>query len=198
MSEEPNSEKHTRGRCIVTIFMAVGLTVAFGLLLDTLQLVLVALGWPVGLGLCVFSVIGFAFAALSFIVVRRRKLPRLWYLPGMLLMAAAFVWAAVGFERIVLSALHQRADLANKTETFNGSSEDLKHTVVVPTLDTPMPAGKNVIWCSSFQIAWNEMADSVIKGPIQVDGAEEVAGRLNKAEASKDDIEEDDYFAAAD
>ena len=31
---------------------------------------------------------------------------------------------------------------------FNGDSRDLKQSIVVPTLDTPMPKGKNVIWCA--------------------------------------------------
>ena len=36
---------------------------------------------------------------------------------------------------------------------FDGSSEQLQKTIIVPTLDTPMPGGKNVIWCASFQLA---------------------------------------------
>jgi hypothetical protein len=50
---------------------------------------------------------------------------------------------------------------------FNGRSEELARTVVVPTLDTALPAGKSAIWCSSFQVAWNRLrSESVISRAI--------------------------------
>jgi hypothetical protein len=66
----------------------------------------------------------------------------------------------------------------------------------VPTLDTPYPEGKNVIWCSSFQLTWNEIRDDVIGAPLDVIGAEEVAKRLNDAPQSAADLEPDFYYAA--
>lgn len=30
-------------------------------------------------------------------------------------------------------------------------------TVVTPTLDSPMVAGKNMVWCATFQMAWDEL-----------------------------------------
>jgi hypothetical protein len=80
---------------------------------------------------------------------------------------------------------------------FEGKSSGLKHSVIVPTLDTPLPAGKNVIWCSSFQIAWNRLKKDVAKGPIRIRNAELVADRLNRAKESAEDLEPEDYFAAA-
>ena len=56
----------------------------------------------------------------------------------------------------------QRFKYSNKTETYSGSSELLERTVIVPTLDCPCPKNKNVIWCSSFQLAWNRMKDDII------------------------------------
>ena len=81
--------------------------------------------------------------------------------------------------------------------TFDGDSAKLERTVVVPTLDTPMPKGKNVIWCASFQIAWNHLKDDVIKEPVRVANAEEVAARLNKAPQSEADLPQGSYYAAA-
>lgn len=66
--------------------------------------------------------------------------------------------------------------------SFQGSSEELKATQVVPTLDTPSAAGRNVVWCVSFQMAWNELG-KVLKAPVVVGGAEEMSGRLNAAPA---------------
>ncbi len=50
---------------------------------------------------------------------------------------------------------------------FEGSSEQLQSTVVMPTLDSPMPDGKSVIWCLSFQVAWNQIKD-IVHGPVPV------------------------------
>lgn len=86
---------------------------------------------------------------------------------------------------------------SKKTETFSGSSKLLSRTVVVPTLDTPFPKNKNVIWCSSFQLAWNQIKDNVIGEPVDVVGAEEIAARLNSAEQTSEDLELDSFYAAA-
>ncbi|MBN1919241.1 MAG: hypothetical protein JW889_15160 [Verrucomicrobia bacterium] len=77
---------------------------------------------------------------------------------------------------------------------FDGTSDELKQTVIVPTLDTPMPAGKNVIWCASFQLAWNEMCDEIVGAPIRLANAEEIANRLNDAKLSKDILEPADHY----
>jgi len=80
---------------------------------------------------------------------------------------------------------------------YEGSSEDLKETVIVPTLDTPMPKGKNVIWCASFQLAWNEFRDDVIGEPLQITGAQEIADRLNASPITADVLDPDSHYAAA-
>ena len=80
---------------------------------------------------------------------------------------------------------------------FQGDSAQLGHTVIVPTLDTPAEEGKNVVWCASFQVAWNSMKDDVIKGPIGVKNAEVIADRLNQSEVSGGDLVADSYYAAA-
>ncbi len=82
-------------------------------------------------------------------------------------------------------------------EAFDGDSKQLTATVVVPTLDTPLPDGKNAIWCGSFQIAWDRLKNDVSGGPIQVAGAEAVAARLNAGELPPDVLDESSYYAAA-
>ena len=52
---------------------------------------------------------------------------------------------------------------------FSGDSAAAKATVVVPTLDTPSPKGKNVIWCASFQLCWDNLKTMI--GRIEVPGA---------------------------
>ncbi|HOV77257.1 MAG TPA: hypothetical protein PLS24_04465, partial [Sedimentisphaerales bacterium] len=42
----------------------------------------------------------------------------------------------------------QWAQNAIKTPSFSDASDKLEQTCVVPTLDSPLPAGRNVVWCS--------------------------------------------------
>ncbi len=81
--------------------------------------------------------------------------------------------------------------------TFDGTSDQLTRTVIVPTLDTPLPEGKSAIWCSSFQLAWNRLRDDVIHKPIILEGTEAISERLNHAESSEKDLAPDSYYAAA-
>jgi hypothetical protein len=82
-------------------------------------------------------------------------------------------------------------------KSFDGSSEDLKQTVIVPTLDTPIPEGKSAIWCSSFQIAWNKLRTKVVGEPILLAQAEEITDQLNRAEQSEQDVDAEMFYAEA-
>ncbi len=72
-----------------------------------------------------------------------------------------------------------------------------RRTAVVPTLDTPIPEGKSALWCASFQLAWEHLKKDVTKGPVELDGAEDVARRLNDAGAVADTLLAEDYYSAA-
>ena len=80
---------------------------------------------------------------------------------------------------------------------FDGTSDQLRQTVVVPTLDTPIPDGKSAIWCVSFQLAWNRLKDDVAKEPLRLANAQPIADRLNSAASSDDDVTPEAVFAAA-
>jgi hypothetical protein len=82
-------------------------------------------------------------------------------------------------------------------EVAASSSDKLQQTVIVPTLDSPVPANRSAIWCASFQLAWNRFKNDVTRGPVQIQNAEEVANRLNHAELSEDDLDPTAYFAGA-
>jgi hypothetical protein len=82
-------------------------------------------------------------------------------------------------------------------KAFDGTSDKLKETLIVSTLDEPMPPGKNVIWCASFQMAWNKLKDNVVKEPILLQGAQQASDRLNKAPPVEADLPEGSWYAAA-
>jgi hypothetical protein len=76
------------------------------------------------------------------------------------------------------------------------SSDRLSRTVVVPTLDTPIPEGTNAVWCSSFQLAWNHLKEHA-KGPIQLPNAATAADRLNQAGETEADLDGRSVYAVA-
>ncbi len=80
---------------------------------------------------------------------------------------------------------------------FAGSSDLLKDTAVLPTLDTSIPEKKSAIWCVSLQLAWNRLKNDLAKEPIKLAKGQDLTDRLNQAEQSEDDIASGDYFAIA-
>ena len=84
-----------------------------------------------------------------------------------------------------------------ESEVPNVKSTDLKRTAVVATLDSPLPEHRNVIWCATFQMAWDKLKRDVIKEPIQVIGAEALADRLNRGEFPPAHIEKESFYLAA-
>jgi hypothetical protein len=81
--------------------------------------------------------------------------------------------------------------------SFDGPSTSLEQTVIVPTLDTPLPEGKSAVWCASFQLAWDRLKKDVAKGPLKMENAQVVADRLNSAEYPEDGLDPASYYAAA-
>lgn len=76
-------------------------------------------------------------------------------------------------------------------------SADIKQTSIVATLDIPLPKYRNVIWCSTFQMAWDMLKNDIIGEPVEVLGAEKMASSLNTAEFSDKNIEGESCFATA-
>jgi hypothetical protein len=79
--------------------------------------------------------------------------------------------------------------------SFVGSSKGLQRTVIVPTLETPMPAGKSAIWCATLALAWQQMEKELGQGPVVLEGAE----GLSRALGSLPDLGllPDDHYLAA-
>jgi len=93
--------------------------------------------------------------------------------------------------------IESRFEYDRKAPTVSGTSEQLEHTTIVPTLDSPIPGDNNVIWCSSFQLAWNCIKDDVLDSPLQVKGAEALADLLNTAPQSDSDLDARSFYATA-
>ena len=76
-------------------------------------------------------------------------------------------------------------------------SGDFKATVMVPTLETPIPASKSAIWCGAFQLAWNRMMTDVVKEPIRIKGAEALCATFNASAFNDADLTPESFYAAA-
>ncbi|MBT3278989.1 MAG: hypothetical protein HN370_06395 [Phycisphaerales bacterium] len=80
---------------------------------------------------------------------------------------------------------------------FEGNVSDLKSTVVVATLEAPLPKGSNTVWCSSFVACWKSLADELTQGPPKLVGAPAMATRLNAATDARKEIPPENLYTAA-
>jgi hypothetical protein len=80
-------------------------------------------------------------------------------------------------------------------KVLRADSKDLKHTIITANLEEKIVPGKNIIYCSTFQLAWNELRDNIVKEDIRLDGDPPLVAVLNKKLATKDDISPDSYLA---
>ncbi len=77
---------------------------------------------------------------------------------------------------------------------FSGDSSAAKQTVVVPTLDTPMPKGKNVIWCGTVQLCWDGL--KALPG-LQLPNDTDALRRINAAKMNPADLPSNEFYTAA-
>jgi hypothetical protein len=63
--------------------------------------------------------------------------------------------------------------------SFDGASDGLAETVIVPTLETTIPPGKSAIWCAALALAWQRLEKHEEESLI-VEGAEEIARALGQ------------------
>ena len=76
------------------------------------------------------------------------------------------------------------------------NASELKHTIVVPHLEAPIASEENVLWCGTFQLAWNE-ACSLIGEDLHFSNEPAMVGILNKKSFKKQDIDAESYVAVA-
>lgn len=77
------------------------------------------------------------------------------------------------------------------------SSDVLQQTDIVASLDSETISGRNLVYCATFQLVWNELADEIIKSPIELNGNLQLVQSLNKRLFEKRDISPSCYLAMA-
>ena len=87
-------------------------------------------------------------------------------------------------------------DAFSREGLLTANATDLKATVVSGTLDVPMAPGTNVLWCGTFQLAWNEIGSLIGDDPRLPEPSLLVDG-LNKKSFTKNDLDDASYVALA-
>jgi hypothetical protein len=111
---------------------------------------------------------------------------------------AFFLAALLAAACIVLRAdPPPHADAFSNDELIKANAADLKDTQLVAHPDVPLDPAKNVIWCGTLQLAWNEAIDLVgeklrfVTQPPLVD-------LLNREDFTRKDLAPGSYVAIAD
>ena len=87
--------------------------------------------------------------------------------------------------------------LGNGDVTFKANASALNSTIVTPDMEAPIAVGKNVLYCSTFQLAWNELKQTIVKDDVRLQDEPPMVPLLNKSLSTRDDISDKDYVAMA-
>jgi hypothetical protein len=85
-----------------------------------------------------------------------------------------------------------------KIETPVLQSDDLKGTVITPSLEAKIDPRKNLIYAAACQLAWNELMDKFVKGGLLMQDAPDYVASLNKRMYTKERLAPDSFIAFAD
>ena len=79
---------------------------------------------------------------------------------------------------------------------LTADAADLPSTVVTPHLAEPIQAGRNVLWCGTFQLVWNEVC-SLIGEDIRLTDEPAMVAELNRKQFTRADLDDASYVALA-
>ena len=77
------------------------------------------------------------------------------------------------------------------------NTEISKNTIVTPVLDAKIELDKNLIYCSTTQIAWNKLCNDILKGTLEIENGPWYVSKLNELINELPQISEDSYVALA-
>ena len=80
---------------------------------------------------------------------------------------------------------------------FETDASELKCTIVTPHLEAAVVPGEGILWCGSFQLAWNE-ACSLFGGGLRFGDEPTMVTVLNKRTFTRQYLDAESYVAVAD
>jgi hypothetical protein len=96
-----------------------------------------------------------------------------------------------GYQMLVLFVVFCVVACSKETHDLSDRSK----TIITPYMEANMVEGKNMVYCSTFQIAWNMLQDDVLKDKVLLEGRPAVADLLNKQLSTKKDVSDSSYVA---
>lgn len=76
------------------------------------------------------------------------------------------------------------------------ADRQLPNTRVIPTLDAEHEKGKNLLYCATFQLAWNELME-LLDGPLDLENKPPAAAKLNNKNFTPEMLDKESYFIFA-
>ena len=95
---------------------------------------------------------------------------------------------------VILSLIFQSK---SGNQVRNIDSKDLDQTAFVTTFNSNLPMHKNVIWCATFQMAWDKLKNDLIKEPVKLINAQDLADQMNNSEFPPENLDANSYYTAA-
>ena len=102
----------------------------------------------------------------------------------------------IGIENCSLSHHSTHDDLFTAEDLLVAQADQLQATVIFPHIEIPLEPGKNVLWCGSFQLAWNE-ACSLLGEALHFSDDPPMVKSLNKQLFTGDSLDHDSFVALA-
>jgi len=115
---------------------------------------------------------------------------RRWLVPAVLVAAGATLCL-----RITASA-ERHDDVFTGEGLLVAKAETLKATLVTPHLEVPIQPGRNVLWCGTFQLVWNEIG-TLVGGDIHFDQDTPEVEALNRKAFARGDLDEASHVSLA-
>ncbi len=84
---------------------------------------------------------------------------------------------------------------ADEAATVSHSS--LTRTDMLPHATARIAPERNLVYCATFQIAWDGMRNETIKAPIDLEGSSEMAVELNRVQFDQANLDDASYVALA-
>ena len=132
----------------------------------------------------------------STVPVWRRRKTFILLIACIAVIAVLAVWLGWPLQREI-PKIPDNGEHATPQPSFNGPSENLSETRILPTLKTPWPKGQNAVWCATLAGAWQALAKEVVNAPILLAGAEDLCGQLNAAQDPGSFLGSDEYYSTA-
>src|SRR5437763_14432797 len=88
---------------------------------------------------------------------------------GVLLFAVVVRWRVEEWQLSPLWPETPAAEAPNEP-SFSGTSEQLRQTVFVPTLEARLEDGKSAVWCGTVQLGWHQLEKDITHGPLELNG----------------------------